>query len=47
MHAPEAFTYQSQTCLEVHKINVKLPLSDLPKKPDRLATPGHSSVPGN
>lgn len=24
--APEAFTYQSQTCLEVHKIDRKLPL---------------------
>lgn len=26
IHAPEAFTYQSQTYLEVHKIDVKLPL---------------------
>lgn len=38
IHAPEAFPYQSQTCLEVHKINVKLPLSDLPKKPQLFFT---------
>lgn len=31
IHAPEAFTYQSQTCLEVHKINGKLPLLTCPR----------------
>lgn len=31
MHAPEAFRYQSQTCLEVRKINVKLPLPTCPR----------------
>lgn len=32
IHAPEAFTYQSQTCLEVHKINGKLPLLTCPRR---------------